>query len=129
MYIEFTYTLLIKDNDGTVKLQEPMGESITIEKDDVTEKGKMTISVPAGASDLEQAFANVDNANLLFIRTTESITFKKNSDTGEVQNIVADKRAESTKYGICIMTTSGITKLYFSNAGSNAAKVEIIFAS
>ncbi len=129
MYLEFTYTLLIKNDDGTVKLQEPMGESITIEKDDLTEKGRLTFNVQAGAVDLEQAFANVDNANLLFIRTTENISFKKNSDSGEVQYIVADKRAESTKYGICIMTTSGITKLYFSNEGGVAAKVEVVFAS
>lgn len=128
MYAELTYTLLIKNDSGSVITTEPP-IAITIEKDELTEKGILDITLAAAAADVEQAFSNVDNANLLYILTTEDISFKKNSDTGEVQYIVADKKAGTTKYGICLMTTSGITKLYFSNAGTASANVKIIFAS
>ena len=130
MYAELTYKLLIKDDDGTVvKEDPPSGQSLTVEKDDLTEKGGLTFNLAAGAADVEQVFSNVDNANLLLIRTTEDISFKKNSNAGEVQYIVADKKAEAVKCGICLMTTSGITSLFFSNAGSVTATVELVFAA
>lgn len=123
---EISVSIKLFDENGNQKSIFPP-ENIVIEKRfDPGEKTDDEIQIAAGASDVAQSLGLVDAANLLCIFTDQDISYKKNSNSGEIQYIKADKISGNTKYGIALLTTSGITSLYFSNAGSNTAKVMML---
>lgn len=128
MKIEITYTLRLSEDSGEIIFIEPQ-KTFAIGKQSLTEYSNDLIKVPAGSDDLEYNLGLVNNANVLFILTDQSISFKKNTNTGEAAPIVADKISGDKLYGIHLSTTSGVTSLYFSNTGDQTANVKIIIAS
>lgn len=125
MRAEITYGVNVYDDDGNLILNIPPVSEV-IEKDGIVEKRNDTIKIPGSTTDLEYILAPVNNADMLLIVSDQPISFKKNADDGEVQNISADNVSESKKKGVLLWTTSGVTSLFFSNAGSETANVTIV---
>jgi hypothetical protein len=126
---ELTYTIKLLEENGDVAMPVEPQKALLLGISDLTEKSNDLVLLPGGAEETEYNFGMVNSASLLFIRTTETISIRKETEFGEVWNIVADKTSGDTKYGILLLTTSQITKLFLSNPGSETAKVQIIIAS
>jgi hypothetical protein len=89
----------------------------------MTEGGSWKAIVPAGSVNVEIPFPGITSASFLVVRTTSvdptlpptTITLRKNSTAGE--NI--DITPFGNKEGLLVLTTSGITAVYASNASSS----------
>ncbi len=87
------------------------------------------IKIAAGAVNTLVDLGGVDEAKVFFIVSDQAISYKKNTTGGEAQNITVDRISTTDKkYGFAAGTTSGLTSLYFSNAGADAANVDIYVA-
>jgi hypothetical protein len=97
----------------------------------ITEKDlQRTIKVAAGSTDVSVSLGGVDEARLLIIVSDQNISYKKNSSGGEANTIVVGATSTTDKkLGMHLLTTSGVTSLYFSNSGSESANVEIYAAN
>ena len=103
----------------------------TIGLKDLIESNKgMNFQIATGATDSQVALAPVDNARLIYILTTETISVKKNSSGGEAWTIAADRILSSDKkLGVLVATTADIDSLYFSNASGQTADITLIYAN
>lgn len=122
------YLKMVIEDGTTVKSINPNSDKVITVGSLGEGSSETIINVPGSADDLELNIAPVDGANILYIETDQTITIKKQSDAGEVWTIAAN-RIDSTydKKGFLFMTTTGVTSLYFSNAGSDTAHVKIIY--
>lgn len=80
----------------------------------------------AGAADVEVDLNGLASAQLIALKSDQEITFKKDSAAGEVWTL--RPLGTGALDGVLLLTTSGITKLYLSNAGSLDAEVTISVA-
>jgi len=82
--------------------------------------------IAAGASDVLVDLNGLANGTLLGIKSSEEITIKKNSAVGEAWTI--KPLGIGALDGVMLITTTGVTSLYVSNAGSIDADVTFAFA-
>lgn len=130
MDIKITASLSLIDGSNVRTFGLPSdGKSLGIPG--ITEKDlQRTIKVAASAVDTLVSLGGVDEARLLIIVSDQNITYKKNSAVGEANTLVVGAILTSDKkYGMHLLNTSGVTVLYFSNSGSEAANVEIYVAN
>jgi len=116
--------------EGVYVVNEPPAVT-TIGLKDLIESNKgMNFQIATGATDSQVALAPVDNARLIYILTTETISVKKNSSGGEAWTIAADRILSSDKkLGVLVVTTADIDSLYFSNASGQTADITLIYAN
>lgn len=99
--------------------------------DALGEGGTLKAHVAAGATLLQLPLGVVANGKFLFLRTEArdanetpvDLAFRKNSTTGEV--ITVSPMGDSG-YGVLLLSTTGITALYVSNAG--AVNMDVIYS-
>lgn len=130
--MEIKLSAILQLNDGNnTKLYELPSEGRYVGVPGLTEKDLgRTIKIAAGATDTQISLGGVDEAKVLAIISDQTISYKKNSSGGEANSLVATQiLGTDKKYGFHILTTSGVTSLYFSNSGSETATVEIYLAS
>lgn len=82
--------------------------------------------IPAGSTDVEVDINGLTAARLLAIKSNQEVTVKKNSDSGEAWTI--RPLGVGALDGVFVVTTDGITSLFFSNAGALDAEVTIAMA-
>jgi hypothetical protein len=129
MKAEISYLIkLIGDDNRTKSLEPP--DALILGMDSINENGNIEFDLAVSADDVEQSFSQVNDARLLFILTTGDIEVKLNADTNPAIDITADKLTGSTKYGIFLLTTKDISKVYLSNPSTSAiVKIKMIFVS
>ena len=129
MKANISYLIKLIGDDNNTKVLEPE-QPFIIGKDNLTEQGRMEFDLLASADDVEQAFNQVDAANVLLIVTTEDIGVKLNANTADEILIVADKLSGNTKYGIMLGTFAEITKVFLTNKSTTSvAKIKMLYAS
>ena len=122
------YLKMVVEDGDTVKSINPNSDKVISVGSLGEGSAETTINVAGSATNVALTIAPVDGADILYIETDQTITIKKQSSSGEVWTIQAN-RIDSTydKKGFLFMTTNGVTSLYFSNAGTDTAHVKIIY--
>lgn len=119
------------DDANVLQWKEPRIDTYTAIPDIEDSIEGLTINL-ATAVDQKVDLAPIGEACMLYILTDNDITFTINADSQTAGitefSVKADKLASGDiKQGVFLATTSGVTSLYFSNAG--VAKVKIIVFS
>lgn len=94
--------------------------------DAIDDGGTFRMLVPAGTSNMAVSIQSLTQLNWLAIKSDQTITFRKNSTSGEPTTLQA--LGTGAPDAFMIMTTAGITSLYLSNAGSIDAEVVVSMA-
>jgi len=82
--------------------------------------------VAAGATDVLVDLNGLSNGTLLAIKSNQEISIKKNSTGGEAWTV--KPLGTGALNGVFVITTTGVTSLYVTNAGITNADVTFIFA-
>ena len=127
MAVRVTFEVLVQISENSSELKE-LGKSPPWRgtNDLQDEGGTWRQRLLAGATDVAVDLNGLANGRLLAIKSTQTITFKKNSAGGEEWTI--RPLGTGATSGVFFATTDGITSLYFSNAGSLDAEVTISLA-
>lgn len=80
----------------------------------------------AGATDVEVDLNGLANGRLIAMKCDQEISFKKDSAAGEPWTL--RPLGTGSLDGVFLLTTTGVTKLYLTNAGSLDAEVTISVA-
>lgn len=127
MSVRVTFSVLVQISENTQELKE-LGKSPpwcgTCDLND--DGGTYRRRIIAGGSDVPIILNGLTNCRMLGIKSTQTVTFKKNSTGGESWTI--RPMGTGALDGIFYATTDGITSLYFSNAGGIDAEVTISMA-
>lgn len=124
----------ISDKGGVTTEVLPLsGEYFEIDEIAERDPGR-EIKIAGGATNVAAGLGQVDSPKLLIIVVMDgTLNLKVNSTSAPIMdmNIAARRITETfTKYGVFLITTdTSITELYFTNAGSDTAKVKIFMAS
>ncbi len=94
--------------------------------DQLDDGGAWRRRISAGATNVAIDINGLANGRLVAVKTSQPITLKRNSvdDTGWVIRPLGTGATD----GIFICTTDGVTTLYVTNAGSEAAEVTFMVA-
>ena len=127
MAVRVTFEVLVQISENTSELKE-LGKSPPWKgtNDLQDEGGTWRQKILAGAVNVAVDLNGLTPGRFLAIKTTQAITFKKNSTGGEPWTI--RPMGTGALDGVFFATTDGITSLYFSNAGSLDAEVTIALA-
>lgn len=127
MGVRVTFEVLVQISENTQEFKE-LGKSPPWRgtNDLLDEGGTWRQKIVAGATDVLVDLNGLANGRLLAIKTSQTITFKKNSAGGEAWTV--RPLGTGALDGVFYATTDGITSLYFSNAGSLDAEVTISLA-
>ena len=90
-----------------------------------------TIEIAGGSSDIALGLGNVNTLKYLILHVSGAdITVKINDAANFAIPVNVYRLSESeTKYGVLLLTTSGITELYLSNSGSDKATIKVFMAA
>jgi hypothetical protein len=114
--------------------EEDLGKGrFFIRTDGMNEGGSLQTVVPDAATDLETIIAHIADISFLIVRTLPvdknsdglALTIKLNSDAGEA--IVIDP-VPGLREGFFMLSTTGLTKVYFTNASGGDIQVRLIVA-
>lgn len=86
--------------------------------------GSFRRKITAGSTDVAVPMLGLTNGRLLGIKTSQTISIKKNSSGGEPWTI--RPLGVGAQDGMFLVTTDGITTVYVTNAGSLDADVTFI---
>lgn len=127
MGIRTTFEVLLQLSENTNEYKE-LGKTAPWKGtcDLMDEGGTRRQRVVAGAVDVQVDLNGLVNGRMLAIKTSQPISFKKNSAAGE--SWIVRPLGTGALDGIFICTTDGISSLYISNTGSLDAEVTIAMA-
>jgi len=91
--------------------------------DQLDDGGTFRRKITAGSTDVAVPLLGLSNGRLLAIKTTQQISFKKNSTAGEPW--IVRPLGVGALDGIFLTTTDAITSIYITNSGTLDAEVTI----
>jgi len=131
MAVRIRYNLKIQiSSDPTVEDKDLGNASYEVVSDEYNEGGIREFVLANGSTDVQLALGNIASASMIAIRTKAKdpledpveITVKRNGVGGEEIPVTP---LSETKEGHMLLSTSGLTALYASNAGSVDMKVAL----
>jgi len=130
MPVRVRYKVEVAISSSTAEERDLGNGKFEVVVDSLNEGGSWKTVVAGGASNQQIQLPNVASAQFLAIRTSPknpndpavALTFTKNSPTGEA---IVVAPLSGSKEGYFLFTTSTLTSLYCSNAGSTATAVQI----
>ena len=131
MSVRIRYSLKVQiSSDATVEDKDLGNASYEVVSDEYNEGGLREFVLAAGSSDVAVALGNISAAAFLAIRTRArdpledpvEVTVKRNTVGNEEIPITP---LSETAEGHLLMSTSGLTALYASNAGSVDMKLAV----
>lgn len=127
MGVRVTFEVLVQISENTQEFKE-LGKTPPWRGtcDLLDEGGTWRQKLIAGATDVAVDLNGLANGRMLAIKSSQQISFKKNSTGGEPWTI--RPMGTGALDGIFLATTDGLTSLYFTNAGSLDAEVVISIA-
>ena len=133
MTVRVRYKITVTVSSSSAEEKDLANPSWEVVCDSLGEGGSWKTVLPAGATDTRLYLGNVASAKLVLVRTNskdptqvlEDIVLKKNSTSGE-EFIVTP--LTDAKEGHFLLSTSGITALYASNAGGADVEVTVCAA-
>lgn len=122
-----TFEVLVQISENTQELKE-LGKTAPWRgtSDLLDNGGTWRQRIAVGAVNVAVDLNGLVNGRLLAIKSNQTISFRKNSVSGEPWTI--RPIGTGALDGVFLATTDGITALYFSNAGSLDAEVTISIA-
>jgi len=124
MGVRVTFEVLVQISENPQEFKE-LGKTAPWRGtcDLLDEGGTWRQKLVAGATDVLVDLNGLANGRMLAIKSSQTITFKKNSAGGEAWTI--RPMGTGALDGVFMCTTDGITSLYLSNPGSLDAEVVI----
>jgi len=127
MAVRVTFEVLVQISENASELKE-LGKTPPWKgtSDLQDHGGTWRQKIIAGASNIAVDLNGLTSGRVIAIKTSQTITFKKNSSAGEAWTI--RPMGLGSLDGVFFATTDGITSLHFSNAGSLDAEITISIA-
>ena len=129
MSIRVKYSIDVGLSENTTGLKELGGTGAspwTGTNDQMDDGGTFIRNFAGGSVDTLVDLNGLTAGRLIIIKTSQTITFKKNSSAGESSTIRA--LGVGSTDGVMVWTCDEVTSLYISVPGSTAAKVTFGFA-
>lgn len=122
MSIRVNYNINLSLSETTLEQKElGMTPPWVGTNDQLDDGGTFRRRITAGSVDVQVSLLGLSNGRLLAIKTTQQISFKKNSNSGEAWTI--RPLGTGALDGIFLCTTDAITSVYVTNSGTLDAEV------
>ena len=131
MSVRIRYSLKVQiSSDATVEDKDLGNASYEVVSDEYNEGGLREFVLAAGSSDVAVALGNISTAALLAVRTRARDSLEDPVEVTVKRNTVGNEEIpitplSETAEGHLLMSTSGLTALYASNAGSVDMKLAV----
>lgn len=118
--VKYTIDLSLSENAGDAKElgSTPPWKATNDQQDD---GGTWRRKIPGSATNVEVCFNGLAAAHLIGIKSTKSITVKKNSSTGEAWTV--RPLGVGATEGVFLVTTDDVSSLFISNLSAEDAEV------
>jgi len=130
MPVRVRYSIKLSISSTTAEEKDLGNLAFEIVSDALGEGGTRKFTIPVGAVDVPVALGNVTSASLLLLRsiakdptcTVGALKFRRNTVVNPQEDLVP---LGTQKEAHAIITTTGLTGLFVSNAGSTEAELTV----